>query len=509
MVRVSLSDRFPGGLAGVGVALAAGVAGVLGSFAAAGFAPGFTVAPVDTALSKVMPGFAITFAITVLGDLGQQLNLAFATVLVAGAYALSTALAMVAGRRLDQPWIPTVASAGAVWALSVALTGRPTLAVGPAVAVGFVVAVGDLSVAASGPARSTDGNARRRVVSSLAAAVGAGAVGYSVGADRTERSSATDDRGNQNIYGDVDVPEFDVEDRLALARERSLDVAGTDSLLSDPFYQVDINSVDPQIDASEWTLSITGQVERETEFTYADVAAMEHEHRFVTLRCVGEPLNGRKTDTAVWSGVPVERILSEANPTPDCNCVMLRADDGYHVRFPLDAFREGMLALGMNGRPLPRGHGAPARALVPGHWGEVNTKWLTEIEFIQTDEVGYWEKKGWHGTGPVKTVAKLHARNGLDDGRIQLGGHAYAGLRGISDVEVSVDGGDTWERATLSEALPDPDVWRQWAYEYDPPADSHEVVVRATDGTGDLQPEDESSAYPSGATGWVSKTVSP
>jgi len=119
---------------------------------------------------------------------------------------------------------------------------------------------------------------------------------------------------------------------------------------------------------------------------------------------------------------------------------------------------------------------------------------------------GYWEQRGWHGTGPVNTVAKLWSTTTLDSGAIELAGHAYAGTRGIDRVEVSTDGGSTWRHAELSERLPGDDVWRQWRHEFDPDG-SHEVVVRAIDGEGTVQPEARSDAYPSGATGWVRQTV--
>jgi hypothetical protein len=235
---------------------------------------------------------------------------------------------------------------------------------------------------------------------------------------------------------------------------------------------------------------------------------MESREEFVTLRCVGESLNGRKTDTALWTVVDVAPLLERAGAPEEC-CVMLHAADGYFVEFPREALETGMLAYGMNGRDLPRGHGAPVRALIPGHWGEVNTKWLSEIEVLEEPADGYWEQRGWHGTGPVETVAKLHATNRLSDGRVEVGGHAYAGTRGVDRVEVSTDGGETWTDADLSAPLPGEDVWRQWVYRYEPPEEPHEVVVRAVDGEGRLQPEEESGAFPSGPTGWVSQTVRP
>jgi hypothetical protein len=145
--------------------------------------------------------------------------------------------------------------------------------------------------------------------------------------------------------------------------------------------------------------------------------------------------------------------------------------------------------------------------LIPGHWGEINVKWVTEIEVLEEEATGYWEERGWHGTGPVKTVAKLHLIEELDGGRVRVGGHAYAGTRGIGGVEVSTDDGETWVEATLSEPLPDDDVWRQWVHEYDAPEDPHDVTVRAIEADGTVQPSERTDAFPTGPSGWVTRTV--
>ncbi len=234
---------------------------------------------------------------------------------------------------------------------------------------------------------------------------------------------------------------------------------------------------------------------------------MAEEHRFKTLRCVGESLNGKKMDNALWTGVPISALLEKTTVSDEC-CVMFRAADDYYEEFPLAALEDGFLAYEMNGQPLPRSHGYPVRALIPGHWGEINVKWITEIQVLEQKAEGFWEKKGWHGTGPVNTVAKLHAVNHLDGGEIQVGGHAYAGTRGIQRVEVSTDGGASWTDATLSEPLPGTDVWRQWEHTYET-SGPHEVVVRATDGNGNLQPKTQENAYPNGSSGWVSKRIEP
>ncbi|MFB6139188.1 MAG: molybdopterin-dependent oxidoreductase [Halosimplex sp.] len=524
-----LGDRYPPGRATVAIAVAAGVAGLLGSYAAAGFAPGFVVAPVESSLSRVMPGFLVTAAITVLGDLGHLLNLALAGALVVGLYALAVGLAVGVGRRLSSRLVPALGAPPAVWALTAALTMRPGPSLGAAVGSGTVLWLTDLSRSGDRFVGERDPDGRRRVVAAVGTALGASLLGYAVG---RASDSAVDDgssggsggdrpRGDPAVYGNVEAPTFDVEEQLAAAEACGFDVGDLEPLVSERFYNVSYSAVSPTPDAAEWSLTVTGEVEERASYDYADLRDRAFQHRFVTLRCVGESLNGHKTDTALWSGVPIASLLEDVTPRSDCDCVMLRAADDYYEEFPVDALETGFLALGMNGEPLPRSHGAPVRALIPGHWGEINVKWITEIEFIDREREGYWEKRGWHGTGPVETVAKLHATTRTDDGRILVGGHAYAGTRDVERVEVSTDGGDAWADAELTERLPgasgavdDPpetaaDAWRQWRYAYDPPAGSHEVVVRATDGTGTLQPESERDPYPNGPTGWVTETIEP
>jgi DMSO/TMAO reductase YedYZ molybdopterin-dependent catalytic subunit len=345
---------------------------------------------------------------------------------------------------------------------------------------------------------------RRSALGALVAAVAFGALGVRLG----ERDGGSS----------VAAPgEFGGEETAALldrASERSLDVAGLEPLVSESFYNVQYSSVSPTIDPDDWSLSVAGSVDEEVTVDYEDLRGMESRHEFVTLRCVGESLNGKKMDTALWETVPVAPLLEEAGLGEEDCCVMARAADDFYEEFPLSALRDARIAYAMNGEALPRGHGAPARLLVPGHWGEINVKWLTELEILEQEAEGYWEERGWHGTGPVETVAKLHAVDTDGEG-VEVAGHAYAGTRGISRVEVSTDGGETWTDARLSEPLPGADggaaedAWRQWAYRYDPPEGNHEVVARAYDGDGTLQPETERDAFPSGPTGWVSRTVSP
>ncbi|WP_158058493.1 molybdopterin-dependent oxidoreductase [Halorussus halophilus] len=488
----------------VATSAAAGVAGVAGSFAAAGRTPAFVAAPLASALVNAAPGEVTTAVVQNLGEFGHTLALTVALVLSVGVFAAIALGATRVGSRSEVPYTAVLAAGLGGWLFALAVARAPETALWSAVPVGGVVAVAERGFAVG--RRRPVSRTRRQTLAAVGALAGfLGVAGYRgrniTGAEPGPISDVTDAE-----------TQSEAEQLLGLAAERSLDVPELAPLVTEigGFYEVDINGVNPNLSDGRWELSVTGAVEESFSLDYAELTEMVEsiEHRFVTLRCVGEGLNGKKMDTALWTGVPVSRLLERAGvPESSTCCVMLRAADGYYEEFPLAALEDGFLAFGMNGRRLPRAHGYPVRALVPGHWGEINVKWLTEIEVLKEEQEGYWEKRGWHGTGPVETVAKLHTVEKLDDGKIRLGGHAYAGTRGIQRVEISTDGQATWQDATLSEPLPGEDVWRQWTYEWQAEPGEHEVVVRATDGTGTLQPESFSQPYPSGPTGWVSRTV--
>ncbi|MFC6837618.1 molybdopterin-dependent oxidoreductase [Halomarina ordinaria] len=484
----------------LGLALAAGIAGVAGSYLLAGFTPGFVVAPVEATLSRAMPDVVVRYAILLLGSLGQQLNLLTALVLTTLLFALAAGLSRGIGRQVGVPFVGAALAASVVWGMTVTLTGAPVLALGAALPVGLAVAVPDLTaLAASDPGRRVDAG-RRSALGVLGAALGFGLLSYVVGGRGDSGGGALESSEERRAT---------TEDLLAEAEEKSLPVEGLEPLVSENFYTVDISSVDPDVNAEDWSLTITGAIAEDVALSYDDLTGMDSESKFVSLRCVGESLNGKKMDNALWEVVPIADVLERAGLDLDQCCVRLRAADDYYQVFPVEALKRGYLVYGMNGEALPRAHGYPVRTLIPGHWGEINVKWLTEMEILEQDAEGYWEKRGWHGTGPVTTVAKFHVVNRLDDGRVQVAGHAYAGTRGISRVEVSTDGGESWADATLSEELPGEDVWRQWAYEYDAPGEEHDVVVRAYEGDGTRQPRERREAFPRGATGWVTRTVSP
>ncbi len=500
------------------VALAVGIGAVAGSYAAVGARPSFLAAPVAAWVTASTPDAVVTWAILTLGSLGQSLGfvlaLALGVVGVAAVAAGSRALARSTGA---DPLVTHALTALAVGAVTLALTAGPLSAAGAALGAGVV----SLSTHHAGSLSAETTPDRRGFLRAVAAAAAVTGASAFLGT----RSSLADSSGGVSAgasgttgTGDAGGPDAVVDDLLAAATARTLDLPDLDPLVSRDFYQVDINSVDPDLSADGWSLRLTGAVDEEREFGYDQLTSLPAQHRFVTLQCVGDGLNGKKIDTALWTGVPIAELLPDL---PDECCVMLRAADDYYEEFPMSALRNGFIAYRMNGQPLPRAHGHPVRALIPGHWGEINVKWLTEIEVLEEEMDGYWEKRGWHGTGPVNTVAKLHSVS-RDGDQVRVGGHAYAGTRGIERVDVSTDGGDSWAEATLSEPLPGAvdaqsgeslreeaeDAWRMWEYTYDA-TEPHEVVVRAVDGTGQLQEETEQRAFPRGPTGWVSRRVDP
>jgi DMSO/TMAO reductase YedYZ molybdopterin-dependent catalytic subunit len=502
------------------LAAAAGTAAVAGSYLVTGWSPAFVVRPIDQAIVNLTPGPIVTFAIETVGDAGHLIHIAMAFAAVVGLFGAVALGGLKLSARTDRALVGAAATALVSWPVAAGLTGDPTQAVGVAIPAAAVVAVGGLpplpaaespasSAAASGddspvagaPAGAVDA-VRRRTLGAVA-----GAIGFAAAAVVGRRSLGGDDETLADAPRSEGATErLEALDSASLAVE-SDELLGMVSPIGE-FYNVDIAEFDPEVTATEWSLTFTGETGSERTVTFDELIDRPVEHRAVTLRCVGEDLNGRKLDNAVWTGTPIRPLLESVDPQGDCDCAMLRGEDGYYVQFPVDVLAEGFLAWGMNGKDLPTGHGHPVRVLIPGHWGETNVKWLSEIELLNVEEDGYWEERGWEGTGEVKTVAKLwdEGITELDDGRIELAGHAYAGTRGIERVEVSTDGGDSWTDAVLSDPLPDADVWRQWRHVFDPDG-THEVVVRAVDGEGNRQIRERSDPSPTGSSGWVRRTV--
>ncbi|MBW8027487.1 oxidoreductase [Clavibacter michiganensis subsp. michiganensis] len=280
------------------------------------------------------------------------------------------------------------------------------------------------------------------------------------------------------------------------------------------FYRIDTALQVPSVDAASWKLRITGMVEQEVEITFAELLALPLEEHVTTLTCVSNEVGGKLIGNALWLGYPIRLLLERAKPTAGADMVLSTSQDGWTASTPLEALtdpdRASILAVGMNGEPLPQQHGFPVRMVVPGLYGYVSaTKWVTELKVTTfAEDVAYWSTRGWTERGPIKTGSRIDTpRSGarVDAGRTAIAGMAWAQHTGIEKVEVRVDEGD-WVEATLGDGV-GADTWRQWSYAWDAASGSHSVEVRATDTTGATQTSDEAPPAPDGATGWHRITV--
>lgn len=279
------------------------------------------------------------------------------------------------------------------------------------------------------------------------------------------------------------------------------------------FYRIDTALVVPQVDPDTWRLRIHGRVGTERTYTYADLLARPLVERYVTLACVSNEVGGDLIGNARWLGVPIRELLDEVDPDDDADQVVGRSVDGWTCGTPTAALRDGrdaLLAVGMNGEPLPVEHGFPVRMVVPGLYGYVSAcKWVTELELTRfADFDAYWVPRGWSAQGPIKTQSRIDAprrRNRLTPGPITVAGVAWAQHRGIRRVEVRVDGGP-WQEATLAPTV-SMDTWVQWSWRWDATPGEHRLQVRATDATGETQTERTQGVVPDGATGWHTVTV--
>ncbi|NUP73406.1 MAG: molybdopterin-dependent oxidoreductase, partial [Sinomonas sp.] len=296
----------------------------------------------------------------------------------------------------------------------------------------------------------------------------------------------------------------------------ALDVPGVSALVTpnSTFYRIDTALVVPSVDPNGWKLEVTGLVDQPTTITWQDLLAQPLIERHVTIACVSNPVGGDLVGNALWLGWPVRELLARARPKAGADMVLSRSVDGFTAGTPLEVLTDpgvdAMLAIAMNGEPLPPEHGFPVRMIVPGLYGFVSaTKWITELKVTTfAADKAYWSTRGWSERGSIKTASRIDApRDGarVSVGTVALGGVAWAQHRGISAVEVKVDDG-AWQPATLGTGI-SRDTWYQWSAKVQLAAGKHRVSVRAIDGTGALQTGQEAPPPPDGATGYHSITI--
>jgi DMSO/TMAO reductase YedYZ molybdopterin-dependent catalytic subunit len=274
------------------------------------------------------------------------------------------------------------------------------------------------------------------------------------------------------------------------------------------FYTVSKNFLDPKVELAGWTLQIDGLVERPTTLSYADITALAAHSDYYTLQCISNLVGGDLWGNAHWKGVRLVELLTATGLKPGVRDVVFHAADDYTDSIPIDvALRpDTLLAYEMNGEPLTKEHGYPARLLIPGIYGMKNVKWITRIEVVDYDFKGYWMQRGWSDKATYQTSSRIDVpknRASLTVGEIALAGVAFAGDRGIDKVEVSLDDGKSWQEAQIKPALSH-NAWNLWVLNTRLEAGTYQVKVRATDGNGELQTAKPSDPLPDGATGYHS-----
>jgi DMSO/TMAO reductase YedYZ molybdopterin-dependent catalytic subunit len=352
------------------------------------------------------------------------------------------------------------------------------------------------------------GAGRRRFLMSVAVAAGVAAVSGLSGRLLTSRRAVTAARAAVTLpppAGPAPV----------VPPTADLGIPGLSSYVSanSGFYRIDTALYAPQVDPATWQLRIHGMVRNPITVSFADLLARPLVERYVTLACVSNEVGGDLIGNARWLGVAVKDLLDEAQPLDGADQVVSRSADGWTCGTPTAALRDGrdaLLAVGMNGEPLPVEHGFPVRMVVPGLYGYVSAcKWIVEMEVTRfADFDAYWVPRGWSAQGPIKTQSRIDTpRPGADVrvGVVTVAGVAWAQHRGITRVEVQVDD-EPWQTATLA-ATVSTDTWRQWSWRWQATRGRHTLRVRATDNAGTVQTERSAPVEPDGATGWHERDV--
>jgi DMSO/TMAO reductase YedYZ molybdopterin-dependent catalytic subunit len=436
-------------------------------------------------------------------------------VLLVGAAAVLAALCALAGvvaarGRLRGPWV--VLALGTI--AGIAAVTRPDATVLSVLPSAVAAIVGALVLSAlvdrlETASRGGPGPDRRAVLRTLGVVAASGAVALVAG-----RLLGSGSRNADASRATVRLPApADPEPALPAGVEVGVPGVAPFRVPASDFYRIDTALVVPRVQAEDWQLRVHGLVDREVRLDFATLLASGLVERDVTLTCVSNDVGGDLIGNATWLGLPIGPLLRQAGPRPEADMVLSTSADGFTASTPLATLTDGrdaLLAVGMNGAPLPLEHGFPVRMVVPGLYGYVSaTKWVVDLEVTRFDRAqAYWTSRGWSPRGPVKTESRIdvpRAGAGVKAGRVAVAGVAWAQHVGIDRVEVRVDGGP-WQIARLA-AEASIDTWRQWVYPWDASPGRHTLQVRATDRTGRTQTSDRADVIPDGATGWDSVDV--
>ena len=436
---------------------------------------------------------------------------------IGAAILLIAVLAGLASRRRPLPGRVVIAVLGVVGLTAVVFSPvfAPLNLVAPLVALIVGLAVFDwLYRLASRPTTAPGdrhGELSRRAVLVSAVAVGLGGIAASVAGSSLGGVAA---RSRTALLGRL------TPTRPAPAVPPGADFAelGSPTFLTTnrDFYRIDTALRVPEVAAQAWSLRLHGMVRRELRLTYDDLLARPLLEKTITMTCVSNEVNGNLISTANFTGISLRELLLEVGVTPGADQLLSTSVDGWTAGTPTDVVlhpdspdSEALLAVGMNGEPLPPEHGFPVRMVVPGLYGFVSaTKWLAELELTTFDaKQGYWQQRGWARRAPIKTQSRIDRPRAFQtltrgqDGTVALAGIAWAQPRGVDKVEVRIDETGPWQTARLSTQV-NPATWRMWRIDLPLPAGSHYIQCRATDATATTQTAQSVPPIPDGATGW-------
>ncbi len=441
---------------------------------------------------SLMPGFVFGFLIDTLqhaGKVVEEIGLIVAMVIALGVLGAASA---VANLRWTSTWVPFVFAAVGwivviVILLPIAGVGMLGLNDGPATPLAwaalFAIYAVVLQYGGTGPPAVDLG--RRRLLGAIPvgiAAVSIGGLGLRLFPDWYQAIFNPPESGLRGISPEI-TP------------------VGN-------FYVVSKNFIDPSVDGQSWRLHVGGLVEKALSLSLSDLGALPPTEEYVTMECISNNVGGEQISTGNFKGVALRDLVAMAGPQAHASWVAFKARDGYTESIPLSlvtAAPEVLVAYELDGAPLPMNHGYPARVLIPGHYGMKGPKWLDGIDLVTQETRGYWEQQGWDHNAVVKTTARFDVPGDgeiIKVGAIQVAGVAFGGLRGISKVEYTTDGGSVWSAAAFDPPLSKL-TWVVWRATWTPASHgAYTLKVRATDGSGSLQDASSAPSYPSGSSGY-------
>lgn len=293
----------------------------------------------------------------------------------------------------------------------------------------------------------------------------------------------------------------------ATMRDRIPPAPGTRPELTptDEFYRIDIDTIPPAVDKGSWKLGVSGLFDRPRALTLSDLLAYPAVTQPITQSCISNPIGGDLIGTANYTGARLRDVMKDLGLRPTARELAIQSADGFYESVPLEEIMDPrtLLVYGMNGSTLPVEHGFPLRIYIPNHYGMKQPKWIISMQAIDREGPGYWVDRGWSATAIPQIISMIDnvAKDNVENGRVPVGGIAWAGDRGIKKVEVQVDDGP-WNEAVLRTPPLGPLTWIEWRYDWPLIKGSHTFRVRATDGTGALQAGIVQDTYPNGATGY-------